>query len=185
MFPAGDQTFRWAYFLLDIRHIYRSICRLSRREGKSLRQGCISTYLHLPMPANRCPFYWPSLVRSCCWRAPMSQIFSWCVPSRGVARSQSACPWLHKQVFATSMAGRRRQWRYLPRSPSSSTSIWASRVSPRKGMMGPLNAKERAMKTSKLFSRVTAVLSLVVMAIVVVAVSSMPQHEATTKIECP
>src|SRR6202521_14985 len=34
------------------------------------------------------------------------------------------------------------------------------------------------MKTSKLFSRVTAVLSLVVIAIVVVAASSMPKHEA-------
>lgn len=44
--------------------------------------------------------------------------------------------------------------------------------------MGPLNAKERAMKTSKLFSRATAVLSLVVMAIVAVAASSMPQQKA-------
>ena len=41
---------------------------------------------------NRCPFYWPSLGRCCCWRAPMSQIFSWFVPSRAAARSQSACP---------------------------------------------------------------------------------------------
>jgi N-acyl homoserine lactone hydrolase len=45
-------------------------------------------------------------------------------------------------------------------------------------MMGPVNSKERAMKTSKLFSRATAVLSLVVMAIVAVAASSMPQQKA-------
>src|SRR5947208_14506597 len=32
--PAGDQIFRWAYSLLDIRQIYTSICRMSRRGSK-------------------------------------------------------------------------------------------------------------------------------------------------------
>jgi len=44
--------------------------------------------------------------------------------------------------------------------------------------MGPFYAEERAMKTSKLFSRATVVLSLAVAAIVAVVASPMPQQRA-------
>jgi N-acyl homoserine lactone hydrolase len=45
-------------------------------------------------------------------------------------------------------------------------------------MVGLFNAKERAMAKSRLLSRTSAVLFVVVMAIVVVVASAMPQHKA-------
>jgi glyoxylase-like metal-dependent hydrolase (beta-lactamase superfamily II) len=45
-------------------------------------------------------------------------------------------------------------------------------------MMGSLNSKERAMAKSRLFSRTSAVLSVVVMAVAAVVATAMPQHKA-------